>query len=180
MINLPEKSLLLVSGILLGAVLVLFLTVRNLGGNIPKAPQLTNPPATSLDISTNEQIKEIFSKVTFAKLKPATNAVNPFFTAYFKPPAPPPPPPAPTPPPPPPTTRKVELFYQGFLQGALGERRAFVLVGTNLLVGPIGTKVIADFKVTGISLEGMTLKNGKTTEVVVPFRAKKDVEVPVE
>jgi hypothetical protein len=173
--NWPEKSLWLLAAAALAAVLTCALVARDLGGRLPALPEFRPTPATDQAAWHQADFSGLFSETTFAKLRPPAGTNNPFYTAYFVPPPQPPPPK----PPPPKLTRKVALTYQGFVQLSDGERRAYVLVGTNLHVVPPGAKLLADLVVQEVTFDALTLR-GAAQEAVVPFRQSKELEVPTE
>ena len=168
-IRLPEKTLLLLSSALIATGVVFFWVVKDIWLT-PAAPRpLTSSNLVESTGSTSEVLRAIFSPSALPRLKAGTNTVNPFFTTYFRPPAPPPPV----------TTRRIELSYQGYFQTPNGAKQAYVMVGTNLVVGPSGTKLVADLSVADFNLTALTIKRGQTQEIVVPFRVKKEQEVPL-
>lgn len=170
MIQLPPKNLLLAATVLGGSLLLLILVVQDFGGGFPQLPRLAPARAPNPPSLVDGAFLDLFSRGTLARMRAGTNTTNPFYTTYFQPP----------PPPPPRTTRKIELTYQGFLETTGGDKRAYLLVGTNLVVKPVGGAVIAGLTVADIALKGLTLKHNGTQEIVLSFSAKKEVEIPVE
>ncbi len=49
-----------------------------------------------------------------------------------------------------------------------------------LVVGPAGSKVVADLVVMNIALRSVTLTNSTAQTNVLEFNARKEVEVPVQ
>ncbi|MHB8523077.1 MAG: hypothetical protein ACYDH9_20290 [Limisphaerales bacterium] len=170
MTELPPKNLLLAVTVLGGSLLLLILVVQDFGSSFPQSPPLAASRSPMPPSLADGAFLDLFSPGTLARMKAGTNTPNPFYTTYFQPP----PPPAPK------TTRKIELTYQGFQETTGGDKRAYLLVGTNLVVRPVGGTVIADLTVVDIALKALILKHNGTQEVVLSFSAKKDVEIPVE
>lgn len=173
--NWPEKTLWLLAACAAAAVLTCALVAKDLGGRLPALPEFRPAPATNPAAWRQADFQGLFSETAFANLQPPAGTNNPFYTAYFVPPPQPPPPK----PPPPKLTRKVALTYQGFVQLSEGERRAYVLVGTNLHVVAPGAKLLADLVVQEVAFDALTLR-GATQQAVVPFRQTTELEVPVE
>jgi len=178
MLRILENSKLFLIVLLLGALVLLTLAAYDLGGELPnrgEPKRHPNPPEATVVVGI---IEALFSPVTLAALRPATNGVSPFYTTYFQPPPVPAPQP-PTPTPPPPTTKKIPLTYQGVYQTAGGEKKAFVKVGEGLFVGPVGAKVVADLVVADIALRTLTLKNAASQTNILQFNVQKEIEIPV-
>lgn len=164
--------------LLLGTLVLFALTVFELGGQMPNRVALQqrhSPPDATILVG---KIEALFSPATVAAMRPPTNGVNPFYTTYFQPP---PQPPKPVPPiVPPPTTKKVQLIYQGVYQSAAGEKKAFIKVGDELFVGPVGSNVVADLVVADIALRTLILKNAASQTNLLQFNVPKEIEVPIK
>jgi hypothetical protein len=143
--------------------------VRNLDGGMPQQPTLSffKPIGTTVD--RGQQIEETFSTGFYKDFKPARNMSNPFYSIPFVPP----------PPPDPPTTKPVDLLYQGYFVSSQGEKKAYVLVGDQLVIGAIGSKVVAQYSMSGISPGALLLKDGAGKDLTVNFNIKTQVVVPI-
>jgi hypothetical protein len=164
---LEKRLILAVSGLVWLAILV-FLALEDLGGGIPARPQL---PAFATESSPGPragQIDDLFSLASRIKQRPGTNIHNPFFPNITQPPVPPTP-----------KTRMVDLTYRGFFATSHGEKYAYVAVGDQLVVGGVGTKVVADWRVADIDLVNLTLKDGGTNQTLLPFDLKRSLEIPL-
>lgn len=142
----------------------------NLGGASPEPPALSLFTPIGTKVNRGRQLEQTFSTAFYADFKPARNMSNPFYSIPFVPP----------PPPDPPTTRRVELLYQGYFAGSQGEKMAYVLVGDQLVVGGIGSKVVAPYMMGGITPAALVLKDGTGRELMVNFNAKTQVVVPIQ
>ncbi len=151
---------------------ILFLAARGLGGRLPPFPKGKYPIVGAVIDVPLEPIESLLSVSSWPRVVTTEGLSDPFFTTYFQPPPPPPPLK-------PPTTRKVDLVYQGFLETPVGERHAFVKVGDALVVGPAGTKVVADFAVREMNLRALTMTNQSAQSNVLEFNQKKTIEVPM-
>jgi len=172
-----ENSKLFLVVLLLGTLVLLALAARDLGGELPSRVESKRRPNSPQAAVVVGKIEALFLPATFAALRPATNAVSPFFTTYFQPPPAPPAQPA-APPSPPPTTKKIPLTYQGVYETASGEKKAFIKVGDGLFVGSVGAKVVADVVLSDITLRTLTLKNGASQTNILQFNVVKEIEVP--
>ncbi len=168
-----DRSYVVAGGIFGILGLLVFLLVRDLGGQLPTLPRLT-PPTTSSQITlTNERLVEIFAPAALLAVAPAPHLPAAFATAYFQPP-PPPPPPNPDVK----KTRKVALTYNGYFETSAGEKRVFVGVGGATAMLPFGAAVISDLMISNIQRTQLTLMRSGTQAVAVPFRGSTEVEVP--
>lgn len=154
-----------------GLWVLLLLIVGDLGGSSLKYAASRSPEGSSTAPVPVSKLLSLFFLRDWPKLLSYSNSATPFFTRHFIPPA--------VSPPPPPTTRKVELTYQGFFQAGDGPRQVFLKVGDSLLVGPVGVKAAGNFFVTEVSLQSLVLTNAAGQTNVLPFNAKKELEVPV-
>jgi hypothetical protein len=154
--------------LLAGLLALTILVVADFDTGLPEFPRSGRHSAASALISVDE-LDGVLSTATFAQLLPPTNAMNPFYTTYFHPP-----------PAKPPTARRINLTYQGFYRTAEGEKRAFVMVGDRLFVGPVGSNVVADLVVADISLQSLTLRNASTQTNTLDFNIGKELEIPAQ
>jgi hypothetical protein len=175
MLKILENSKVFLIVLLLGTLVLLTLATHDLGGELPKrveSKRRAKPPDAAVLVG---KIEALLSPATFSALRPATNAVSPFYTTYFQPP--PAPPAQPVTPAPPATAKKIPLTYQGMMEAG-GGKRAFVKVGEGLFVGPVGAKVVADLVVSDIALRTLTLKNAASQTNILQFNVVKEIEVP--
>lgn len=169
MFNALDKHLLFAAGCVTWLGLVVFLVVKEFGGHLPAAPALPALSSHTVKIQRTHQIDDLFSLSFLAQRKPATNLNNPFFAGQFQS----------SPPAPAPTTRKITVVYQGFFATTHGEKHAFVKVGDQLIVGPVGTKIAADLIINLIDLGTLTLKDGAGKPTPLPFNAPQTLEIPL-
>jgi len=168
-VNSLERDRWLAVLLLGGLSALLAFAVMNLGGSLPDLPKpIRRPPNAKPSIQV-AGIDSLFAPTPLAQLASPPKMLNPFDTTYYQP--------APSKPP---TTRKVALTYQGFFQTAEGQKRAFLNVDDKLVVGPAGSKVVADLVVMNIALRSVTLTNSTAQTNVLEFNARKEVEVPVQ
>ncbi|HKS37171.1 MAG TPA: hypothetical protein VJW76_08290 [Verrucomicrobiae bacterium] len=158
------------AGLLLsGLIVLLAFAAFSLGGSMPALPvpgRNAAPPRTSVPVGS---IDALFAPATLGQLAPPAKLQSPFYTAYYQPPAPKPP-----------TTRKVDMTYQGFIETAEGQQRAFIKTGDTLFVGPVGSKVLADLVVVEIAPRRLTLTNSAARTNVLEFNARQELEVPAQ
>ncbi len=159
--------------LLVGVAGLLFVVIRDYSTGMPPFPRGSRssvPLAASIPVA---RFPELFTVAQVPRLAAASNQVSVFHTTAFQP-APPPPPP------PPPTTRKVALTYLGFFELAEGPRRVVVQVGDSVVVGALGSNVVADLAVSQMEFDSLVLTNreGKTNRL--EFKKKQTVEVPVQ
>jgi hypothetical protein len=152
---------------------LLYLAVTNLGGKAPdfrEADAVGNPPQSPAPVAA-------LARLSSQGLRPQalsdTNALNPFVTRYFVPPAPPAPPP-------PPTTRKIEVTYQGFYQTGEGLRQTIFRLGDAYVVAPIGARVATNLFIAAATMQAMTLTNLQAQTNIVPLNAKREIVVPIQ
>jgi len=167
-----EKSRFVAGALILGLAVLLFFAVAGLGSRLPAFPSGKYPIIGSIVDAPLEQIDALQNVSSWPRLDAKQNTSNPFFTMHFQPP-PPPPPPKPA------TSRKVDLTYQGFFETPVGGRHAFVKVGDGLVVGPAGTKVVADLMVKEMNLRTLTMTNQSAQTNLLEFNQKKTIEVPM-
>jgi hypothetical protein len=151
-----------------GLATLLTFAAMSLGGSLPVLPKPNRRPANAAPAIPVGSVNALFAPPTLAQLAPPANMVSPFYTTYYQPPTPAAP-----------TTRKVALTYQGFVETADGQRRAFLKVDETLCVGPVGSKVVADLVVMDIGMRKLVLTNLAQTNVL-EFNARKELEVPVQ
>lgn len=147
-----------------------FQIVRNLGGGAPAPPEVSVFAPIGARINRGRQLEQTFSTTLYSDFKPARNMSNPFYSIPFVPP----------PPPDPPTTRPVDLLYQGFFVSSQGVKKAYVLVGDQLVIGPVGSKVVAQYLIAGIAPGAMMIKDGAGKELTVNFNTKTQVVVSIK
>jgi hypothetical protein len=164
-----EQERLLAVLLLSGLTALLVLAALSLGGSMPELPAPNRGPDEARTLIPVGGVDALFAPSSIAQLALRTNLHSPFYTTFYQPPLPQAP-----------TTRKVELTYQGFVETAAGERRAFIRTGDTLFVGPIGSKVLADLVVLEITTRTLTLTNSTSTTNVLEFNARKELEVPVQ
>lgn len=167
MTALPPSNLLLAAVTLAGALGLMTLTARNFNRDTP--PPLPTSSGPTTPGGRFENVRALFTPDAFPRLQPATNSPHPFFTTYFQP--------APKPPT---STRNIEITYQGFFQLDSGEKNAYVQVGPDLVVGPVGTKLAGNLSVSAIDLPALTLTLGDTQTTTLRFRTKTNLQVTLE
>jgi hypothetical protein len=114
-------------------------------------------------------VLEPFSTNVVANFVPARDAHNPFY----------PNPTQPLPPPTPASTRQVTLVYQGHYATSQGEKHAYLLAGTNLVTGPVGTTVIAGFAIVEITPQQLTLADSSGKRITLEFTVAKTIDIPL-
>src|SRR5688572_29247776 len=164
-----EQERLLAVLLLSGLTALLVFAALSLGGSMPELPPPKRGAGAAQRLVPVGGVDALFAASTIAQLAPPAKMLSPFYTTYYQPPRPQAP-----------TTRKVELTYQGFVETAAGERRAFIRTGDTLFVGPVGSKVLADLVVAEITTRTLTLTNSAATTNVLEFNARKELEVPVQ
>ncbi len=153
--------------LLLVALLVLLaLVLRDYGVGLPRFPKSSHRPGAALLPVTKDQLDELVAPSAVPALH-STNLSNPFFTAYFQPPAPPAP-----------TTRKVNMIYLGFFETTDGEKQAFVRVDDADLTATLGRPIVADLSISEINVRTLTLTNSASRTNVLEFDKSTSVEVP--
>lgn len=165
--------------LLITALALLVLALNHLGGDLPPRAEVKRQNNPSDFTNVVEKIEGLFATETLIALRPATNTVSPFYTTHFQPPPAPAPEPV-APAPPPSTTKKVSVVYQGVYETAAGDKKAFVKVDQQLVVGNIGTKVVADWTVDTIDRRTLTLKNAVSETNIFQFNVPKEVEIPIQ
>ncbi len=166
-----DKRLIAAAVLLAWLVFLAIQIVRSLGGGMPHAPELTYFAPIGAKINRARQLDEAFSSAMIPRFKPPKATSDPFYT---------PPPPAPPPAPPPSNTKQLELLYQGFVNSSQGEKKAFVMVGDKLVVGGVGTKVVLNYLIAGISPTVLSLKDDSGKELPLSFNAKMPIQVPAQ
>ena len=156
--------------LLAGIVLMLAFAIPYLRGSVPQLANTSRrpgAPVVELPLTNAEAL------LAWSGAALATNLPNPVYTTYFQPP---PAPPAPKPA----TTRKVDLLFQGSFEVTDSSARAFVKSGDNLISGPVGTKVAADWIIADISKMGIILTNSAGQSNRLEFNKPAQVDVPVQ
>ena len=162
-----------VTGVHAGMWLLLYLAVAGLGGKAPDFRDMqgvTSPPHSPAPVAG---LEHLFSPGVWPKSLNATNALNPFFTPYFIPPAPPAPPP-------PPTTRKIEVTYLGFYQTGGGPKNTIFKLGDAFMVAPIGARIATNLIIAEATMQALTLTNLAAQTNIVPLNTKKELVVPIQ
>ena len=162
-----------VAGLHAGLWFLLYLALTNLGGKAPdfhEAQAVAKPPQSVAPVAALERL---FSQGIRPPSLSDTNALNPFVTRYFVPPAPPAPPP-------PPTTRKIEVTYQGFYQTGEGLKHTILRLGEAYVVAPIGARVVTNLFIAEATMQAMTLTNLEAHTNIVPLNVKREIVVPIQ
>jgi hypothetical protein len=149
--------------------LLLYLAITNLGGKTPDFRDgyaVANPPQNSAPVAGLERL---FSPGVWPKALVNTNALNPFFTPYFVPPAPPPP-----------TTRKIEVTYQGFYQTGDVSKHIVFKLGDAFEVAPIGARIATNLFIAEATMQSLTLTNLAAQTNILPLNTKKELVVPLQ
>lgn len=170
MLGALEKRLLLAILIVLWLVVQLVLALRYWGEALPNPPELPSFSAAANRLHRVNQLREPFTLSSFTQLAPALEMNNPFFPNPTQPP--PPPPPAPPAPP------KVDLLYQGMYETSLGQKYAYLQVGTNLLVGTNGSSLLTNFTLAEINLRNVLVRDAAGKKYMLEFNVKKSFELP--
>jgi hypothetical protein len=147
---------------------MLIQAVWQMWGQWPKPPEFWGRP-TSMPMYRARHVAGPFAPLAGASFKKVRDLGNPFY------PNPSLPPPAP----PPVVTRQVELVFQGYYTTSQGETRAYVSAGGQTVVGPVGTKVFADYSIVEIGPGTLVLTDALGKKITLDFSVKKTVEVPL-
>lgn len=148
-----------------GFVGLLLLAVASFGGRLPRLSALPQDQPHSFRPFAREPFVALFAPTSLPPLVTPSNAVSPFWTLHFQPPAPP-------------QTRKIELLYQGCYESSGAQFLAFVRLGDSLLVLTNGAKAVADHAVMEISTKSVVLTNTARQTNVLDFNVPKTLEVP--
>jgi len=164
MLGALERTIWFSALLLVGLVVLLMLALFGYGGRLP---DLESVPGTGAAVNPfpNAPIPDLFDASAVPPLDAATNVINPFHTLHFQPPPPPP-------------TKKVPLLYLGCVESSARILRAYVKVGDDLRILPLGDKVIADYAVQEISVKALVLTNVAGQTSVFEFTTNKTLEVP--
>jgi hypothetical protein len=133
------------------------------------APPEASPRAHPLPMHRARHVLEPFSTNVVANFVPAKDVHNPFY----------PNPTQPLPAPPPASTRQVTLVYQGHYATSQGDKHAYVLAGTNLVTGPVGTSIIAGFAIAEIAPQQLTLSDSSGKRITLEFTVPKTIDIPL-
>lgn len=175
-LRLLENSLVFLVVLLIGTIVLLVLVASEFGGGLPERAEIKARPNPTDATVLVGKIESLFSPATFKALVPATNQVSPFYTAHFQPSGSSAkvPDPVSTKP----ATKKIQVIYQGVYQTAAGEKKAFMKVGEESVVGNVGAKVVADWTVAEIALRTLTLQSASAQTNQLEFNVPKEIEVP--
>jgi hypothetical protein len=150
--------------------LLLYLAVVNLGGKAPgvrDADAVAAPPQSPVPVAA---LQRLYSSGIRPQSLIGTNAVGPFLTRYFVPPAPPPPA----------TTRKIEVTYQGFYQTGDGPKQIIFRLDEAFRVAPVGARIATNLFIAEVTMQAMTLTNLAAQTNILPLNAKKELVVPIQ
>ncbi len=159
-----------VLGMHAGLWVLLYLAVTGLGGRTPgayEAAAVAKPPPNPVPVAA---IERLFAQGLRPQSLRDTNALDPFVTRYFVPPAPPPPP----------TTRKIEVTYQGFYQTGDGSKQTIYRLGDAYVVAPVGARVVTNLFIAAATMQAMTLTNLEAQTNIVPLNVKREIVVPIQ
>ena len=151
---------------------LLVLCVTSFGSKSPvyqESTAVSNPLQTPIPVA---KLPNLFSPTVWPATLDTTNAINPFFTRHFTPPA--------TPPPPAPTTRKIELTYQGFYQPVDGAKHVIVKMADAFLDKTVGANLTANLYAADATMQGLTLTNNSAQTNLLLLNTKKEIEVPIK
>jgi len=165
------RSRWLIAGFNVALWLLVYLSAFNLGGKAPPYSEADSSGPPSQTLPPVGKLAPLLGTGIWPKSIIDTNALSPFFTRHFIPPA------APTPPPP--TTKKVELTYQGFYQTADGPKQTIVKMGDSFLITSPGTKVTANLFIADATMQSLTLTNTSQQTNILTLNTKKEIEVPL-
>ncbi len=151
-----------------GLWLLLYLAITNLGGKAPDfrdAEAVTNPPQSPAPVAGLEQL---FSPGVWPKSLVNTNALNPFFTPYFIPPA---------------TAAAHHPQDRSDLPGLLPNRRRSQNIVFKLddafMVAPIGARIATNLFIADATMQALTLTNLAAQTNILLLNAKKEIVVPI-
>jgi len=159
-----------VVGMHAGLWFLLYLAATSLGAKAPgfhEAQAFAKQPESPAPVAA---IERLFSQGLRPQVLKDTNALNPFVTRYFVPPAPPPPP----------TTRKIEVTYQGFYQTGDGQRQTIFRLGDTYVVAPVGASVVTNLIIAEATMQALTLTNREAQTNIVPLNVKREIIVPIQ
>jgi hypothetical protein len=162
----------LVGFIHVGLWALLVLSVTSFGGKSPvyqESTAVSNPLQNPIPVS---KLPNLFSPYIGPASLESTNALNPFFTRHFIPPA--------TPPAPAPTTRKIELTYQGFYEPVGGPKHVIVKLADAFLDKTVGANLTANLYAANATMQGLTLTNSAAQTNLLLLNTKKEIEVPIK
>jgi hypothetical protein len=165
-----EKRLLAAGAILVWLGLLVIRVLLFVSSSWPEAPGQHTVTHKILRVNRAQTAKETFETAFYERLKPFQNVDNPFYINPAQPP----------PPTPPPVVRQVDLLYQGSISTPTGDRKAFLKVADQTVIGGIGTKISAYFTIGEINARNLSLRDpaGKTT--VLEFNVPKTAAIPIQ
>lgn len=149
---------------------LLLVVVRNFGLGLPPFPENSRSDEPPISIPAAARLSELFDIATVPALTTSAREASPFYTTHFQPP----------PQPKPPTTRQIPMTYLGHIQGADGQRRAFVRVDNQTFIREVSQPVVDDLMVAEIALQTLTLTNSAAQTNVLQFQTEQRVEVPIK
>ncbi len=152
-----------------GLWLLLYLAVTKLTG---RAPELRDTVAVGVPLQSPapvQALERLFSLGAWPKTLGDTNALDPFFTRYFIPPAAPPP-----------TTRKIEVTYQGFYQTDGAPKRTIFKLDDAFQVASIGARIATNLFIADATMQALTLTNLAAQTNIIPLNTKKELVVPIQ
>jgi hypothetical protein len=165
-----EKKLITGIAVALWLAILAWLVLRQTGGAVPSAPAVKSIPGAANTLHTVRGVEDLFSLAFCRQLKPFNNLQNPF---YPNPKQPMPPPVAP------PKTKTIDMVYQGYFATSRGEKTAYIQAGDQFVLGTNGAKVLAVFKISEIGSNSLTLLDANGKPVILEFRSKKSIEIPI-
>ena len=153
--------------------LLLFLCLRNLGGNAPEFRDATSAFLPAQALAPVAKLEILFAAPTTLTPVTSTNTQDLFMTRYFVP--------APTPaPPPPPTVKKIPVIYQGFYEPAGAPKKAILKMADGFLILPVGAAVVTNIFVADPGMQLLVLTNQAGQTNLLPLNVQKELEVPVK
>ena len=149
--------------------LLLYLAVTQLGGRVPEVREATTVRAPLRSPAPVSGLERLFSPGVWPTTLVSSNALDPFFTRHFIPPAPPPP-----------TTRTIEVTYQGFYQTGDGPKHTMFKLDNAYEVAPIGASIATNLFIADATMRSLTLTNLAAQTNILPLNKKKSLVVPIQ
>jgi hypothetical protein len=152
---------------------VLYLTIRNMGGRAPEYRESNSFSVPAQSLAPVAKLGSLFATNIVLGFSTDANLQNPFYTTHFVPP--------PTPaPPPPPTTRKIPATYLGFYISADGPKHAILKLPEGFFVARLGTPVATNTFVADATMQTLTLTNLAAQTNLLQLNTQTDIEVPIK